>query len=118
MKSHLTTFNLIPEEQKGGISGNQGTIDQLLVDDMILQNAKKSKRNLSTAWIDYRKAFDSVPHDWLKRSLEMHQFPQKLINFFTATMTKWKTTLNISTQDATISTDPIDIHIQEIVPPD
>ena len=110
MKSHLTSFNLIPEEQKGGISGNQGTIDQLLIDDMILQNAKKSKRNLSTAWIDYRKAFDSVPHDWLIRSLEIHKFPKKIIDFFINTMTKWKTTLNISAQDTTISSDPINIH--------
>eukprot|EP00111_Clytia_hemisphaerica_P007385 TCONS_00021477-protein len=110
MKTHLTTFDLIPEEQKGGISGNQGTVDQLLIDNMILENARKSKRNLSTAWIDYRKAFDSVPHDWLKRSLQIHKFPEKLINFFTTTMTKWKTTLNISTQDTTVSSDPINIH--------
>ena len=67
MKSYFDTFNLLPEEQKGGISGNQGTVDQLLIDDMILCNAKKSKHNLSTAWIDYRKAFDSVPHDWLRK---------------------------------------------------
>eukprot|EP00111_Clytia_hemisphaerica_P006506 TCONS_00018870-protein len=110
MKTHLTTFDLIPEEQKGGISGNQGTVDQLLIDNMILENARKSKHNLSTAWIDYRKAFDSVPHGWLKRSLQIHKFPEKLINFFTTTMTKWKTTLNIPTQDTTVSSDPINIH--------
>ena len=109
MKTHLTTFNLIPEEQKGGISGNQGTVDQLLIDNLILENARKSKRNLSTAWIDYRKAFDSVPHDWLRRSLQIHKFPEKLINFFATTMTKWKTTLNITTQTETISSDPIQI---------
>ncbi|XP_066928963.1 uncharacterized protein [Clytia hemisphaerica] len=77
---------------------------------MILENARKSKHNLSTAWIDYRKAFDSVPHGWLKRSLQIHKFPEKLINFFTTNMSKWKTTLNIPTQDTTVSSDPINIH--------
>jgi len=109
MKNHLQEFDLIPEEQKGGISGKQGTIDQLLIDDMILSNARKNKRNLSTGWIDYRKAFDSIPHDWLIKSLEIHKFPQKIIDFFTNTMKMWRTTLNLTTEHETISTEPIEI---------
>ena len=31
---------------------------------------------------DYRKACYSVPHDWLIKSLEIHKFPVKLINFY------------------------------------
>ena len=109
IKNHLHAYNLLPEEQKGGISGKQGTIDQLLIDDMILNNARKNKRNLSTGWIDYRKAFDSIPHDWLKKSLEIHRFPKKVTNFFASTMKQWRTTLNLTTKTQIISTDPIDI---------
>ena len=76
---------------------------------MVLSNAKKNKRNLSTCWIDYRKAFDSIPHDWLQKSLEIHKFPEKIVNFFSTTMKKWKTTLSISTEDEKISTDPMEI---------
>ena len=76
---------------------------------MILDHAKKNKRHLSTAWIDYRKAFDSVPHDWLLKSLEIHKFPVKLTNFYSSLMKKWQTSLHISTPNETISTGNIDI---------
>ena len=29
---------------------------------MIIEDCKKKKKNLSMTWIDYRKAYDSVPH--------------------------------------------------------
>ena len=109
MNYHFQTYELIPEEQKGGVSEKQGTIDQLLTDNMILDHAKKNKRHLSTAWIDYRKAFDSVPHDWLLKSLEIHKFPVKLTNFYSSLMKKWQTSLHISTPNETISTGNIDI---------
>ena len=35
---------------------------------MVLENYKKRKRNLSCAWIDYKKAFDGVPHEWILKS--------------------------------------------------
>ena len=109
IKHHLETYELIPEEQKGGVSEKQGTIDQLLIDSMVLDHAKKNKRNLSTAWIDYRKAFDSIPHDWLEKSLKIHKFPPKITNFISSLMKKWKTSLNISAQDKSISTSLIEI---------
>jgi len=27
---------------------------------------------LTTAWIDYKKAFDSVPHDWILKCLSIY----------------------------------------------
>ena len=32
-----------------------------MINIAILENCRKSKKNLSTAWIHHRKAFDSVP---------------------------------------------------------
>lgn len=48
-------------QQKGSRKGSRGTKDQLRVDMAIL---KKSRRltNWSMAWIDYKKAYDMVPH--------------------------------------------------------
>ena len=40
---------------------------------MVVEEAKSRKKNLSTAWIDYRKAFDSVPHSWIEKTLEMYK---------------------------------------------
>ena len=62
---HLEANVLLPEEQKGCSKRSRGTKDQLLIDKAVLKEAKKAKRCLSMAWIDYRKAYDMVPHAWL-----------------------------------------------------
>ena len=57
--------DILTIEQKGCTSGAYGTKDQLLVNKMMLENAQTKHRNLSTAWIDYKKAFNTVPHAWI-----------------------------------------------------
>ena len=59
---HLENTNILPWEQKGCRKGSQGTKDQLLIDKMIVKNCKKRLTSLAVAWIDYRKAYDMVPH--------------------------------------------------------
>ena len=54
--------NLLPEEQKGCRRKSRGTKDQLLIDKTILKDCRKRRTNLAMAWIDYRKAYDFVPH--------------------------------------------------------
>ena len=39
-----------------------GTIDKLLIDKMILEDAHFYKKNLFCTWVDVKKAFDSVSH--------------------------------------------------------
>ena len=109
MKSHLEANKLIPEEQKGGISNCNGCVDQLLINSMVLDDAKKHQKDLSIAWIDYQKAFDSVPHDWIIQSLKMHKFDDVTINFFKETMNKWKTNLIFGCKDEERTTDIIHI---------
>ena len=38
------------------------TVDILLIDRMVCQDAHGGKRNLSMAWVDGTKAYDSVDH--------------------------------------------------------
>ena len=63
--SHLAEKNLLPTEQKGCRKESRGTKDQLLIDRMIIQNCKRRQTGLAMAWIDYKKAFDMVPHSWI-----------------------------------------------------
>ena len=58
----LDTNLLIPQEQKGGRRKSRGTNDLLFIDKMIMREVKIRKQNLSMAWIDYKKAYDMVPH--------------------------------------------------------
>ena len=45
MKEHIDINNLIPEEQKGCASNTLGCIDQLLIDNMVMCDAKNDHKN-------------------------------------------------------------------------
>ena len=63
--SHLEKEAIMTPEQRGGKKDCYGCKDQFIINNVILENCKKRKKNMSTAWIDYKKAFDSVPHSWI-----------------------------------------------------
>ena len=79
--SHLEQNDLFPLEQKGCRRGSYGCKDELMINKMILENCNKRKRNLSCAWIGYKKAFDSVLHDWILRSLELFKVFPRVVGF-------------------------------------
>jgi len=94
--------NIFPNEQKGCCRGSYGCKDQLLINKMILENAHTKHRHLSTAWIDYKKAFDSVPHSWILKSLEILKVSPVLINFLRNSMTLWETNLTLKHMNGTL----------------
>ena len=93
---YLEETNSIPFQQKGCRRKCRGTKDQLLIDKMIMKNSKKRKTNISMAWIDYRKAFDMVPHSWLIECLRIYGAEDNTINFLKNTMANWNTILTCS----------------------
>jgi len=105
MKHHIDSNSLIPPEQKGCTSNTYGTIDQLSINKTIMEEAVKGMRNISTAWIDYRKAYDSIPHDWLIETLRIHKFDETLVKFFETTINNWKTSLQLSTANEEMATE-------------
>ena len=76
---HLHSNNLFPLEQKGCLCQSRGTKDQLLIDKLILCDAKKKWKNLCMAWIDFKKAFDSVLHDWILQLYGVNEQVQQLL---------------------------------------
>ena len=60
-------------------------------------------------WIDYGKAYDSVPDSWILKTLQMYRFNEKLIKFMKTSMSNWKTTMKLSYNDGCITTDQIKI---------
>ena len=49
-------------EQKGCRQYAQGYKDYLLLDRTIMEDSNMKKQNVSFMWVDYKKAYDSVPH--------------------------------------------------------
>ena len=93
---HMDEQNIFHNEQTGCRRGSYRCKDQLLINKMILENAHAKHRHLSTAWIDYEKAFDSVPHSWILKSLEIFKVSPVLINFLRTSMMLWETNLTLS----------------------
>ena len=108
--SFLIDSGLFLDEQKGRKRGSYGYKDQLLINKMILENCHKRNTNLSIAWIDYKKAFDSVPHSWIEKCLEPFKISPVLRNFLSHSMRMWKTTLVLNTVENTLNTGDIDIN--------
>ena len=105
----LNENQAFPIEQKGCKKESYGCKDQLLINKMILEHCRKGKRNLSTAWIDYKKAFDSVPNSWILKTMEMYKLSPVLINFMRHIMGTWKTTMILNYSMGNIMTNPISI---------
>ncbi|XP_078026439.1 uncharacterized protein LOC144464171 [Epinephelus lanceolatus] len=59
--------------QKGIGSNTRGAKHQLLIDRAIARDCRSRKINLCTAWTDYKKAYDSMPHTWILECLELYK---------------------------------------------
>ena len=78
MDSHLKAFNLMERQQRGDRVGCSGTKDNVLIDRIVTLDCHRGKRNLSMAWVDVRKVYDSVDHTWLAKVTRIHCFPKWL----------------------------------------
>jgi hypothetical protein len=91
--AYLDKNNILPVEQKGCKKGCLGTKDQLAIDKCVIKNSKTRKTNLCMAWIDYKKAYDMVPHSWVIETLKMVGIADNIIDLISRSMCNWKTNL-------------------------
>ena len=49
-------------------------------------------------WIDYRKAYDSVPHSWILKVLAMYKVAVNIRGFLLKSMTTWRVALTLNGQ--------------------
>lgn len=106
---HLQKNNLLDEEQKGCRRGSRGCKEQLVIDSVVMGNAKRKKQDLFMAYIDYQKAFDSVPHTWLLQVLKIYRVQNHIIDFLSHSMTRWNTTLLLKGPELVINAGEINI---------
>ena len=89
----LTSCGLFPEEQNGCRKGSRGTGELLYIDQHILNESKKRRKNLAMAWIDYKKACDMVSQSWIINCFKMFKISDEVINFIEKTMKTWRVEL-------------------------
>jgi hypothetical protein len=59
----------------------------------IYEDCRRGNKNLSIAWIDYQKAFDSVSKSWVEKSISLVGVNRKTVRFCKLLMEKWNTRL-------------------------
>ena len=106
---HVYRNNIITQEQAAGKRGIWGTLEQLLINKNIMKEVRKMRRNLITVWLDYRKAFDSIPHSWLIKSLKLAKIPNNIISAIKNLAESWYTIVHLNDNNETIVSDLIKI---------
>jgi hypothetical protein len=61
------------------------------------------------AWIDYQKAFDSVPHSWIIKYFELIRINNKIISFAKKNMSHLRTRMRVHTEYKLIETEEVEI---------
>ena len=91
--AHLDQEKLLPEEQKRCRKGSRGTNDLLYIDRAVIKEVKSRNKNLAMAWIDYKKAYDMVPHSWIIECLDLFGVAENIKSLLVNSMEKWKVML-------------------------
>ena len=97
IEEHLADNNIIAPEQAGAKKGMWGCTDQLLINRAVTDETIKNRRNLYMIWLDYKKAYDSVPHGWITEAMKLAKIPEKIIEAINQLISKWQTELSIPT---------------------
>ncbi|KAF4527480.1 hypothetical protein B566_EDAN014118 [Ephemera danica] len=109
ISAHLTANELLATEQNGCKNGTRGCEELLVIDTVASRQVRLQNRNQSTGWVDYMKAFDSVPHSWLSCVLRLYKIEPRLIHMLESLMATWRTTLHAGQGADKITTDEIRI---------
>ena len=83
--------HVLPGEQIALREGVWGCTHALTLDQTLTADAQDQKqRAISVAWIDYAKAFDSVPHSYIKWLIGALQVPKPLRKFLNSLLNSWR----------------------------
>ena len=58
-----------------------------------MKEVKSRNKNLAMASVDYKKAYDMVPHSWIIECLDLFGVAENIKSFLVNSMEKWKVML-------------------------
>ena len=88
--ANLDQEKLLSEKQKECRKGSRGTNDLVYVDRVVIKEVKSRNKNLAMAWIDYKKAYDMVPHSWIIECLDLFGVAENIKSLLVNSMENWK----------------------------
>ena len=102
LQSHVARVGLLPLEQKALRKGARGCMDALAIDTTVTEEVKWGKKNLNVAWVDFRKAYDQVPHKCLKRCLRVIRAPTVVRRAIQQLIPLWKSDLHVMGEESKV----------------
>ena len=54
-----------------------------------MKEVTSRNKNLAMAWIDYKKAYDMVPHSWITECLDLFGVAENIKSLLVSSMEKW-----------------------------
>ncbi|XP_029657731.1 uncharacterized protein LOC115232001 [Octopus sinensis] len=88
----VEAFGLISDNQLGTRKYCQGAKEQALINQCL---NKEYGNGLYSAWVDVKKAYDSVDHDFLFHVLDCSGIPLWIVNFVKSVVKKWAVKLHM-----------------------
>ena len=86
LNSHLLHNNILSDVQFGFVSG-RNTITQLLTTINDWMHDLDNDSSIDAAYMDFRKAFDTVPHQRLLKKLQAYNIQGPILNWITSFLT-------------------------------
>ena len=80
----------------------RGCLDALLIDSTVAREAKLRHYSLSFTWIDYKKAYDRVPHDWVLFLLQDIYAPVVVGHIVSNLIRLWQTVFSVGAGKDTV----------------
>ena len=60
---------------------------------MVIRNCRRRLTNLAIGWIDYKKAYDMIPHRWILKCLNMFGIASNITALMEKAVEKWNVVL-------------------------
>lgn len=81
---------IVPQQQMAMRRDKWGCIHAHAVDQSLLEDARQNNVVTHCAWIDYAKAFDSIPHAAIEYILKNAGFPELSAGLYLRLMKRWE----------------------------
>ena len=91
LHQYVKERGVLPEEQVALRKGVWGCTHALILDQTMIADALNQRQHpISVAWIDYAKAFDSLPHSYIKWLISALRVPKPLGKFIKQLINSWR----------------------------
>ena len=108
VNEHCIENELIFPEQAANKPSSWGCIDQLLINKSIMDEVVNQVRNIMCARLYYKKAYDSVSHEWIVESFRLAKISENIINAIVCDiMQLWAVKLRIHGENEIIESNEI-----------